>query len=303
MKTGGKIVLGFIGFLLTLSIIVAQTLFQIERTLLSYTFMSDQLERVAAPLKDPGIHEEAAAGLLVYVQDQLPRGYSQQLAPYIREAAIRGFDIDWFLRTGKRLVFNSQRFLKGEEGTLSLPVSFDSFKIALLDIAGAELEAGEYLEIDRELSQIDSSIDLGTLVPEQAQQRITRGVKNRRLVFITLIYIVPAILALLCFVPRELGRGLTVFGSSLLAGGGSMAVFSLILPNLVFRASSSAIEKALPDFLGWAADGAGGFAGKIISGFLPVGAAIGGFGLVAAVCGIYLSRKEGNLRAKKPKDH
>jgi len=292
VKAGWKIFLWIVGFLLAVSVIVSQALFRIERTLLSYTFMAAQLEGVSAPLADPSTQADAAVGAITYLQEKLSFRFSGRLTPYVREAAINGFDADWFLRTGKRMVFNSQRFLSGEESELSLPVSFDSFKLALLDIAGAELDAADYLEVEREVSQIDSSIDLGSVLSEKTQMRISAAAANRRVIFIILIYIVPFCLALLCFPPRELGSGLFVSGLSLLAGGACLAVSSFFLRNLVSRASSSAFEKALPDFLGWIADGTGMFAGKVVSGILPAGAVIGGAGLVIAACKVYLSRKK-----------
>ena len=129
VKTGGKILLGIFGFLLMVSIIVAQAVFRFEHTALSYTYMSKQLERTIAPLRDPGFHLQAANGTFDYLRHELSIFVPPKLEPYIQGAVTVGFDFDWFLRTGKRMLFNTQGFLNGKEAVLSLPVSFDSFKL------------------------------------------------------------------------------------------------------------------------------------------------------------------------------
>ena len=287
VKTGGKILLFIFGLLLSVSVIVAQAAFKLERTTRSYTYMSKQLERILAPLSDPGIRAEAANGAFGFLRGALSLDVSPRLEPYIQGAVSAGFDADWFLRTGKRMLFNSQRFQSGRESKLSLPVSIDSFKIMLMDIVRPEFETSEYLEIDREVSRMSSSIDLVTLMDENDLARIVNRLKTYRHALVILAYVLPGVLFVLCFSTRRIGSGLAAAGCGLLAGGGLVVVASVSLPGLAFQAVSSAIGGALPPFLGWVADGAGKLAGDMVYDLLPAALVITGFGLALAAAGVF----------------
>ena len=303
MKAGGRILLVVLGLLLGLAVIVAQAAFKIDRTVLSYTCMSRQLERIAAPLRDPGIRTDAANGVFDYLRTVLSLKLSPALDPYIPAAVTAGFDADWFLRTGKRLLFNTQAYVTGRETGLSLPVSIDGFKLALIDSARGKIETRAYLEIDREVSRMTSSIDLVTLLAESDLSRIESRLKNYRGGLTAVKYVVPAVLFLLCFVTRRIGSGLAAAGGGVLTGGGLMLFTSLVIPGLAFREVSGAVTHALPSFLGWVGEGVGRTTGDIISGLLPAAAVLTGLGMILTAAGVILIKVKANPMINMPGAH
>jgi hypothetical protein len=296
VKNGGKALLAIFGFLLFVSVVFALAAFRLERTTRSYTYMSKQLEQILAPLSNPEIRAAVADGTFSYLRNELTLEISPRLEPYLQEAVLAGFDDDWFLRTGKRMLFNTQHFLSGQESEFSLPVSIDGFKLLLMDSVRQEFETREYLEIDRVVSRMSSSLDLVTVIPENDLSLIMSRSQTYRSLLMILAYVVPGVLIVLCFCTRRIWRGLAAAGGGLLAGGGLVMVVSLSMQASISRVVSSAIGGVLPPFLGWIKDGAGKLAADLVSGLLPPASVVAGLGLVLVVLGVFLTiRKEGSV--------
>lgn len=297
MTKGGKLLLGLLGLFLALSIALAQAAYRLERTALSYTYMSQRLDYAIGPLHDPVVHEETVRGILGSLGEALALEVPAKLEPHALKAAVTGFDADWFGRTGRRMLFNTEAVIKGRHPSLSLPVDLHDFKLALLDIARREFTLYHYVEIDHEVSRMPASYDLADLIPPGDLETIA-GRLNRAysLLFIP-EYVVPGLLLLFCFVPLRMGSGLLAAGCGLFGGGGLVILATTVIRGRVIHHAGSVTDN-LPAFLQWVEPGVEKLTGDIISGILPAAIMLTCIGAVLAACGVALVVRKGNPRIK-----
>ena len=294
MKIGRIIILSVLGLLLCLSVILAQLAFRVERTMLSYSYTSKQIDRIITPLYDSAIHRETVDETFSYLRRALSLRVPAALQPHIVDAAVSGFNPEWFTRTAQRMLFNTQLVLNGKETDLSLPVSINSFKLAFMDIVRAEFDTSEYLEIDREVSRMPSSLDLADEIPEESRRKLIRYLRSVGTVLTVLEYAVPGLLILLCFVLRRFGAGLTAVGGGFIAGGGALAIAVAGWKGSAARGVAAAVGRAVPSFLGWIDYGVGGVTEELIAGLLPVSLIVLASGALLFALGIFLVLVKGD---------
>jgi len=303
MKIGRIIVLVIIGIFLCLSVILAQLAYRFERTLLSYTYTSKQVDRIISPLYDPGILEDTVDGTFSFMRRELSLSIPSQLRPYILTAAKAGFNPEWFTRTTQRMLFNIQLVLNGKEATLSLPVSINGFKLAFLDVVRSEFDTSEYLEIDREVSRMPSSLDLADEIPEDTLDSIVKNLQRVRFVLTVLQYLIPGVLILACFVFRRIGSGFATVGTGLLAGGALLAIAVGGWTATASRSLAALVRGAVPPFLSWVDYGVAEFAEELISGVLPVATTVIIVGAALAGLGYFLAFAKGDPEIRVGGEH
>ena len=302
MVTGGRILLGLVGISLALSLVFAQVSCGLERTLLSYAYISERLESIIEPLSDPVVHEDAVRGVLDYLRKLFSLEVPAKLEPYAVRAATAGFDADWFARTGKRMVFNTAAAADDGMVGLSLPIYLYDFKLALLETARSHLGIYHFIEIDREVSGMPSSYDLANLIPPEDLERIGRRIRGVNSVLFILTYIAPVTFFVLCFAFLRIGSGLAAAGGALL-GGGLIILAGVGLRGGFIHLAGSIVIRRLPSFLHWIRPGAEELASKIILGLLPAAIAIAGIGAVLGAAGISLILLKNDPQIKVRRSH
>ena len=303
MKIGRIVVLIIIGIFLCLSVVLAQLAYRIERTLLSYTYTSKQVDRIISPLYDPAILEDTVDGTFSFMRRELSLDIPSQLRPYILTAAKAGFNPEWFTRTTQRMLFNIQLVLNGRETTLSLPVSINGFKLAFMDVVRREFDTSEYLEIDREVSQMPSSLDLADEIPADTLDSIVTNLQRVRFVLTILQYLVPGVLMLACFAFRRIGSGFAAVGAGLLAGGLLLAVAVGGWATTASQSLAALVRSAVPPFLSWVDYGIAEFAKELIAGVLPVATIVIIVGAVLAGLGFFIVFVKGDPEIRMGGEH
>ncbi|MBT3274035.1 MAG: hypothetical protein HN368_12835 [Spirochaetales bacterium] len=261
---------------------MAQIAFRIDRTMLSFAYTSTQIDRLLTPLYDPVIHRDTVDGTFDYLRKALSLRIPAELNPYILDAAVDGFNPEWFSRTSQRMLFNIHQVFTGREKTLSLPISINSFKNAFMESTRVDFDTEVYLEINREINRLPSALDLADEIPEDDLDRIIVNLGRVRMILTLLQYAVPVLFILLCFIFRRAGSGLAALGVGLFIGGTAIAVTVSSWSGYLGQVVSRAAAGAVPQFLRWVDYGLQESVSELLSGMLPVA-------IIVIVCGLLLS--------------
>ena len=296
MKKSAVLLFVVFGLLLMLSSILSQAAYRLDKTLLSYTYMSREIEAVARELDDAVLRETSARDTIDYINKAFGLDIPDKLDPYLYRAAYNAFTADWYARTGKRMLFNTLHVISGKESGLSLPISIQEYKLALLEIARSELTAYEYVEIDREVSSLPFTVELADTFIDGKNDRVLRLMRRIEPALLSVTYIIPGVFLILCFVPLRIGGGFTAAGSGIFAGGAAVLVFASGLRSFAAERAGSAVMESIPPFFVWAGGGIDRIVAKLISGMLPLAIVVTAAGFCIAAAGLALVKFRGDKR-------
>lgn len=288
MKFLRVFLLSLFAVLLCASVFIAQFAFRIERSVLSYAYMSGELETVLEPLSDSALHSETIEGAFSYIRSRLAMSVPWELESYIVEAAVVGFSENWIRQTARQMLYSFFQIVDGSENRLNLAVNIGNFKNSFLNIVRANAEPDYVKAVSMEMNRMPSIIRLEDEIPAETQNRIVQIIRRSRAMLIVLQYVIPGILILLCFAFRRLGSALTAIGSALFVSG-TAAVLSA---RLWFPASEVNLVELLvrrsPDFLGWIIENVGQSVLRIMLSVIPTAIVVLSVGSALAALGIVL---------------
>ena len=127
MKFLRYIVLSVLALALGVAVLAGQFAFRVERTMLSYRYMSAALERTLIPLEDDEIRKETVLEAVRDIRRRLSLPVPRELDQYIGQAAIQAFGRAWIARTLDRMLYSLIRVVNGREDELALAISISGF--------------------------------------------------------------------------------------------------------------------------------------------------------------------------------
>jgi hypothetical protein len=261
VKAWQWILLGFIGLLLTLSVVLAQGAFRLERTILSYGFVYRESQKIFGPLDDPEIFGESLNEIYRLIIRSLPQAIPRELEPFLLKAAKDSFKPAWIRQTGAIWLASLQRVLRGESTALELQVSISPFLRRFQSlVAGSTYSSRERTYINREIDKIPGGIDAAQGMPQNLRADLIFLGRFMDLIQAMLQYIIPGILMAACFFHLRPGPGCVAVGAAFLLGSVPGILASTVFAGRIGRSLEATLSRQLPSALGWLAEGIGAMA-------------------------------------------
>lgn len=290
MKKGATSLFFVFSLLLAFGGCIAQIAYTFDKTLFSYTYMAGELEDVALLLHDPAIRKDTINGTFNDLQRIFYLDIPAKLEPFALKAAHEGFSHEWYVRTGKRLLFNTEATISRRAQDLSLPISIHEFKLALLDVARKEFSVYDYVDIDREVTAMPTTFDLVETVPQESLSRTNKILKLIEPLSVAARYALPGILLLLTFACLGIRRGLRAAGVGLFAAGILSVIWAIGPWDFAVRRIGRLAMSALPHHFSWAGSGIEDLVATLISGMVPQGVVFMMVGLGVYFLGFVLKK-------------
>lgn len=283
------IVLPAVAVLLAASIIVGQVVYRIDRTLLSYRYMTGALETMLDPLAEEDVRQRTVSALSGVVRRETNARMPPQMIRVFDDAALAAFDASWFEWTLTRHAYAVIGVLRGARSQLSLPVNISSFESALLNESRRRLPAEMTAELSTQLNRSPGAVDLADSLPEDSRAALGRFGGRYGFLSVFLMYVVPGLLTAACFAFRRIPAALLGGGIGYLLGGGSVLVWGGRLGRIGGAMAVRAIRPAIPRGLDWVLPGVVELFADIASGLAPYAILITIVGAVAAAFGVWLA--------------
>lgn len=290
------ILLGVVIALLTLSVLVAQTAFRFERTVMSYRFTYRALQEILEPLDDPVLHgqtvDQAFRDMRRSYSLQIPR----ELEPHVVDAAAIGFSAARLRQTTNRWLISIQQVLHGRSDTLELPLSLVPFRDAFLSSVSGRFPPAETAQIRAVINNIPPTIQLADELPDDLRNRILAVGRSMTLVQIVLQYIVPGLLIIACFFHGRIGTGIAATGIAFLAAGLPSLVVVYLRADALAVSARHLIARSIPSYLSWMLPPLRDTAAELIRTGRTTAMLVTLYGVAATLIGGYLFAKKGDPR-------
>lgn len=288
MRFSHWIILAAVALLLGASIIVGQLVYRVDRTVLSYRYMTDAIPDLVAPLSDDDVHAETVRSLAGLVRREAGLGMPPQMVRMFDEAALFAFDPSWFEWTLTRNMYSIIGVLRGSRAELSLPVNISGFESAFMNEVRGNLPPEMVQQVSAEVAGLPGAFDLATAIPEETRASIVGFGRRYGLLSSVVMYVLPALLTIGCFAFRRVGAALLGGGVGYLLGGVSVLALRPTIGSATAGALLRATRGAFPRGLGWLPTELSALARDIAAGLWQYALLIAVIGLVATALGTWL---------------
>ena len=290
------ILLGAVIVLLSLSVLVAQTAFRFERTLMSYRFTYGALQLVLDPLDDPVVHRETVDQAFRDMRRSYSIAIPRELEPHVVDAAAVGFSPARLRQATNRWLISIQLVLHGRSETLALPLTLVPFRDAFLSSVSGRFPPAELAQIRAAVNDIPPTIQLTDVLPDDLLNRILAVGRSMTLAQIVLQYVLPGLLIIACFFHGRIGTGIAATGLAFLAAGLPSLIVVYLRADALAASARQQIARSIPAYLAWMLPALHDTVAELIRTGRTTAVLVTLYGLVAACIGGYLVVARGDPR-------
>lgn len=231
------VLLILVTLLLALVVLVAQSSYVVQRTVLSGSFLSPHLDDVFDLLAEPDVHEELVSFMVDLIQESANLDVPRQFAPYFDRAALSVYEPAWVQDRMIRFLNGFLRVVKGRQDEISVPVYLGAFKTALSSEVARDFDSEVVEQVNRGMRSIPNEVDLGDALDEQTMAALRRSGDFYILFALGSVYGLPILFVVFTFLVGGVGKGLGASGAGFGVAGLVAFVFTWIIAPLALNAA------------------------------------------------------------------
>lgn len=288
MRFGSWLLLALISLLLAASIVLGQLAYRVDRTVLSYRYMTEAVPEIIEPLEEPEVHEDTVTALAGIVRREADLGLPPQLVRLFDQAAVAAFDASWFEWTLTRNIYAIIGVLRGSRAELRIPVNISGFESQFVNLARKNLPQDMVRQITAETANLPGAFDLAEAMPEEARAALLSFGRRYGLLSTAVMYVIPALLTIACFSFRRLGTAFLGGGLGYLLGGGVVLIWGEAFGRMARTIVVAASRSALPGGFTWLTSGLAELTSDLAAGLWQYAALIAGVGVLSTALGGWL---------------
>lgn len=235
------VLLVFITLLLALVVLVAQSSYVVQRTVLSGSFLSPHLDDVFDLLREPEVHEELVGLMVDLIQESADLQVPREFAPYFDRAALSVYEPAWIQDRLIRFLNGLLRVVKGRGDDISVPVYLGAFKTALVSEVARDFDSEVVQQVNRGMRSIPDEVDIGDAVDEQTMTALRRFGDFYILFALGSVYGLPIIFVVFTFLVGGVGKGIAASGAGFGVAGLAAFIFTWITAPLALNAALSSL--------------------------------------------------------------
>ncbi len=255
MKTYEVLLLGVVAVLLSVSVIIAQAAFRLDRTVLSYGFMNRETQAWIDPLDDAALHAQTIESAYREARRATGLAIPRDMDPYVVRAAAEAFSVRMIRHTIASWWIEIHRGIRGELARTELFLPLSPFKNALLSELRTGLSADEVRAATAALNTIPASFDVLEILPAPVERRVVAALRRSSFVSFLFQYVFPGVLIIACFFHRRIGLGVLAVGVAFLAAGIPSVAATFLHAETAARWVSTSLAGVLPQYLSWLREG------------------------------------------------
>ena len=290
MKTSYSVLLILCALLLSAVLVATQSLAVLQRTVLDSSFLKPTVDDTFASISNPVVHEE----IITFFVHNLLKTYRVSIPVQMHDnlfsAAAIAITPQWIQSEALKITKKTLAVLNGREKNLTHTTDFRRIIDRIINELAKELQSGDLQLMKQYRSQVPTSIDVTSLIDERIMAGISFWGNRYILLCLFFIYIIPAILAIICLLTGKLKWGMIAVGVAACVSGITVLIFSFRSYSIINTRYLHTFIAQIPHDFAWLGTALNDILYRTMNTTRTVSVITSAVGIIIAVFGIAVGK-------------